>query len=157
MILYPMFVRILTSRPYKIVGKSMVPTLADGQYVLLTRASSTSYPLERGDIVVHRHPMGLDGVYVKRIVGLPDEHVKLANGQIYIDDILLEENHPSLNPSEKDPPIKEWWNDSDEYVVMGDNRRDSHDDSRAFGTVPRGRILGRVWFRYWPPWSWSVM
>jgi signal peptidase I len=154
MFIYPMLVRILASRPYKIVGKSMLPALADGQYVLLTRASS-SRPVQRGDLVVHRHPMGLEGIYVKRIIGLPDEHVGLDSGQIYINDVLLEENHP--DPDQSDPPINEWWNGLDEYVVMGDNRRESHDDSRAFGAVPGERILGRVWFRYWPPKAWGLL
>ena len=157
MLIYRILVRILTSRPYKIEGDSMLPALADGQYVLLTRASSASPPLQRGDIVVHRHPMGLEGIYVKRVVGLPDEHVRLANGQIYINDDLLEENHLDPDPYQSDPPRKEWWNGSDEYVVMGDNRRESHDDSRAFGAVPGERILGRVWFRYWPPKAWGIL
>jgi len=157
MLIYRILVRILTSRPYKIEGDSMLPALADGQYVLVTRVSSASLTLQRGDIVVHHQPMGLEGIYVKRIIGLPDEHVRLANGQIYINDGLLEENHLDPDPDQADPPIKEWWNGSDEYVVMGDNRPESLDDSRAFGAVPGERILGRVWFRYWPPWSWRVI
>ena len=157
MFFYPMLVRLLTSRPYKIEGDSMLPTLANGQYVLLTQASPTSRSLRRGDIVVHRNPMGLEGIYVKRIIGLPDEHVRLDSGQIYINDVLLEENHLEHDSREEDPPINEWWNDSDEYVVMGDNRRESHDDSRAFGAVSRERILGRVWLRYWPLKGWGVI
>ena len=151
MFFYLMLVRILTSRPYKIEGDSMLPALINGQYVLLTRASSSSRPLQRGDIVVHRHPIGLEGIYVKRIIGLPSEHVRLDSGRIYINDAPLGENHPDYDPASDDPTINEWWSGSDEYVVMGDNRRESRDDSRAFGAVPGERILGRVWFRYWPP------
>ena len=157
MFFYRILVLILTSRPYKIEGDSMLPTLADGQYVLVTRAFCTSRPIQRGDIVVHRHPMGLGGIYVKRVVALPDEHVRLDSGQIYINDVRLEENHPNHDLDSANPPIKEWWNGSDEYVVMGDNRRESHDDSRAFGAVPGERILGRVWFRYWPPKGWGIL
>ncbi|MFP6636213.1 MAG: signal peptidase I [Dehalococcoidia bacterium] len=157
MFFYLMLVRILTSRPYKIEGDSMLPALINGQYVLLTRASSSSSPLQRGDIVVHRHPIGLEGIYVKRIIGLPDEHVRLDSGQIYINDAPLGENHPDYDPASDDPTINEWWSGSDEYVVMGDNRLESHDDSRAFGAVPGERILGRVWFRYWPPKAWGIL
>jgi signal peptidase I len=157
MFFYPMFVRILTSRPYKIEGNSMLPTLADGQYALVTPVSSTSRPLIRGEIVVHLHPMGLAGIYVKRVVGLPDEHVKLESGEIYIDDVLLAESLPDSDTDLSDPPITEWWNGSNEYVVMGDNRRESHDDSRAFGAVSRERILGRAWLRYWPPKAWGIL
>ena len=157
MSIYQTLVHLFSSRPYKIEGNSMLPSLNDGQYVLLTRASRTLRPLERGDIVVHRHPMGLEGIYVKRIIGLPGEHVRIDSGQVYVNEVPLEEDCPIFNnPDQEDPPQKEWWNDADEYVVMGDNRLDSHDDSRAFGTVPAAQILGRVWLCYWPPTSWGV-
>ena len=135
----------------------MRPALIDGQYVLLTRAPRTLRPLERGDIVVHRHPMGLDGIFAKRIIGLPGEHVRIEGGQVYLDEVPLEEDYPVLDPDQEDPPLKEWWNDADEYVVLGDNRRESRDDSRAFGSVPAALILGQVWLCYWPPRSWGVM
>ena len=154
---YRALIHLLTSRPYKIEGDSMLPALAGGQYVLLTRSFSTLRPLERGNIVLHRHPMGLDGIYVKRIIGLPGEYIRLESGRVYVDDSPLEEDYPILNPDQEDPPQKEWWDDPGEYVVLGDNRRDSHDDSRAFGTVPTAMILGRVWLRYWPPSSWGIL
>ena len=156
MFLHRTLVRIFTSRPYKIAGNSMFPALADGQYVLVARSSRSSRPLERGDIVVHRNPMGLAGIYVKRIIGLPGEHVRIEGGQVYLDDVPLQEDYPIPNPDQEAPPQKEWWNDADEYVVMGDNRPNSHDDSRAFGSVPAAQILGRVWLCYWPPTSWGV-
>ena len=157
MSIYQTLVHALTSRPFKIEGNSMLPTLKDGQYVLLTRTSSPRRPLKRGDIVVHRHPMGLDGIYVKRIIGLPGEHVWIEGGQVYLDDVPLEEDYPITNPDQEDPPQKEWWNAAGEYVGMGDNRPNSHDDSRAFGSVPAAQILGRVWICYWPPRSWGVI
>ena len=157
MFLYRTLVQIFTSRPYKIAGNSMFPALADGQYVLVARSSRSSRPLERGDIMVHRHPMGLAGIYVKRIIGLPGEHVRIEGGRAYLDDVPLEEDYPIPNPDQEDPPQKEWWNDAGEYVVMGDNRPESHDDSRAFGSVPAAQILGRVWLCHWPPKSWGVM
>ena len=70
---------------------------------------------------------------------------------------LISLNYPDYDPASSYPTINEWWNGSDEYVVMGDNRRESHDDSRAFGAVPGERILGRVWFRYWPPRAWGIL
>ena len=156
MSIYQTFVPLFSSRPYKIEGNSMLPALNDGRYVLLTRASRTLRPLRRGDIVVHRHPMGLDGIYVKRIIGLPGEHVRIEGVQVYLDDVPLEEDYSIPSPDQEDPPQKEWWTDEGEYVVMGDNRPNSHDDSRAFGSVPAAQILGRVWLCYWPPRSWGV-
>ena len=157
MFLYRTLVQIFTSRPYKIAGNSMFPALADGQYVLVARSSRSSRPLERGDIMVHRHPMGLAGIYVKRIIGLPGEHVRIEGGRAYLADVTPEEDYPIPNPDQEDPPQKERWNDAGAYVVMGDNRPESHDDSRAFGSVPAAQILGRVWLCYWPPKSWGVM
>ena len=157
MLIHQTLLHLLNSRPYKIEGNSMRPALIDGQYVLLTRAPRTLRPLERGDIVVHRHPMGLDGIFAKRIIGLPGEHVRIEGGQVYLDEVPLEEDYPVLDPDQEDPPLKEWWNDADEYVVLGDNRRESRDDSRAFGSVPAALILGQVWLCYWPPRSWGVM
>lgn len=152
--IYQTVVQLVTSRAYKIEGNSMLPALNDGQYVLLTR---TSRPLQRGDIIVHRHPMGLDGIYVKRIIGMPGEHVRIDCGRVYLDGVPMKEKYSIPDPSPEYTPQKEWWNDAEEYVVIGDNRSGSHDDSRAFGTVPAARILGRVWLCYWPPRSWRVI
>ena len=85
----------------------MFPALADGQYVLVARSSRSSRPLERGDIMVHRHPMGLAGIYVKRIIGLPGEHVRIEGDRAYLDDVPLEEDYPIPNPDQEHPPQKE--------------------------------------------------
>ena len=97
MFFYLMLVRILTSRPYKIEGDSMLPALINGQYVLLTRASSSSRPLQRGDIVVHRHPIGLEGIYVKRIIGLPGEEISQESGVVFVNGERLEDQFIELD------------------------------------------------------------
>ena len=92
----------------------MSPTLEHGQSVLVVRPVFSWNSLQRGDVVVLRRPGPPEGVYIKRIVALPDEEVKMAGGRVYADDVLLPEEyliapplgHPGVNPS---APTR-WWN-----------------------------------------------
>ena len=145
---------IFTSSRYRVEGNSMLPALADREYVLLARTRFPFNRLSRGDLVVFKDPVGNDDFYVKRIVGLPDEEIRLEGGLVYLNGALLEEIYPTILPREGDEAVREWWTGPDEYFVMGDNRGSSQ-DSRSFGPVNRRLILGRVWFRYWPPRAWG--
>ena len=140
----------LTSRPYKVEGDSMLPALDTGQYLLLSPSANRRDRLSRGDIVVVRHPMRNEDVYVKRIVGLPDEDIRLEDGLVYLNSNFLEEAYPTILPKEGEGGLVEWWTGHDEYVVLGDNRSESK-NIWAFGPVSSKLVLGRVWFRYWPP------
>ena len=140
----------------KVVGDSMFPALADGQYVLLWRGPSLRNRLRRGDIVVFRSPAPADDVLVKRIVGLPNEDIRLEAGQVYLNSIPFEESYPTVHPQKDAKDRREWWTGSDEYLLLGDNRTDSP-DSRTFGPVSRQQIVGRVWLRYWPPRAWGLV
>ena len=145
---------VSTSRPYKVEGDSMLPTLAGNEYVLLFPSRNHQRSLNRGDIVVLRSPAQLDAVYVKRIVALPDEEIRLEGGLVYLNSQLLEESYATIPPKEGAEGPTEWWNGPDEYFVLGDNRRASQ-DSRSFGPVSKNLIVGRVWFRYWPLRAWG--
>ena len=130
----------LTSKWVVIVGHSMYPTLNDGQRVLVSRRALRRKPPSRGDIAYFEHPQR-DGFWeVKRIVGLPGESVSLASGRLVIDGMHVYESYllgqqPRIN--------RQWQLESHEYILLGDNRRWSS-DSRSFGPVHRGRILGLV-------------
>ena len=139
----------LASTPYRINGPSMWPILVHGDYVLANRKSARRSFL-RGDIVVLRSPREGRSTYVKRIVGMPNETVRLDSGRVYVNDDAIAE--PYLNADVRTEPksaFTEWFLDPDEYFVLGDSRADS-DDSRTYGPVKREAILGKVWFRYWP-------
>jgi signal peptidase I len=132
----------------------MSTALADQESVLAVRPRFSWNRLRRGDILVLRHPERRDRTFIKRIVGLPNEDVRVDSGLVYLADVLLEEPYivgRILGRADRDG---EWWTGPDEYFVLGDNRSDSQ-DSRAFGPVDRGLILGRVWFRCWPLRSWG--
>ncbi len=88
------FLRLLASSRYRVEGDSMLPTLAGNQYVLAAHPGK----LHRGQIVVLRHPIIKDRIFIKRVVGLPNECIRLAGALIFIDGFRLAE--PSLGDSE---------------------------------------------------------
>lgn len=131
----------------RVEGQSMEPNLHDNQRLIIEKITYRFRSPQRGDIVILRLPNRNSDPLIKRVVGLPGETVEIANGQVLIDGKVLDE--PYLNqytyqgmPPRVVPP--------DEVFVLGDNRGFSN-DSRAFGFVPYADIIGRAWFRYWPP------
>jgi signal peptidase I len=153
------------AKPYRIPTSSMEPTLhcaAPGPGCLgkssdRVLAASIVYALrspERGDIVVFKAPplaarkCQEGGTFVKRIVGLPGERVSERNGFVYVDGRRLAE--PYVDPHRRDHTDRAWPRiPAHSYFVMGDNRADSC-DSRDWGTVPRGNLIGPVVATYWP-------
>lgn len=129
----------------------MAPTLSSGQLVQ-TRPLSRSSSREglRGKIVAFRHPLRPGSIYIKRVTGLPGEHVALNKGVVEVNGAALAE--PYLPKGTETPALgaTQWVNDTDEIFVMGDNRADS-EDSRRFGPVPLSLMVGQVSFRWWPP------
>lgn len=89
--------------------------------------------------------------YIKRVIGMPGEHVRIENGKVYIDDKELDESY--LPAGTKTESIGGVFTDlvvpEDCLFVLGDNRAGST-DSRAFGCIPRDRVESRVLFRFWP-------
>jgi signal peptidase I len=147
---------ILSSVRYKVEGNSMFPTLAHAQEVLATNSAQARSRLCRGDVVVVRHPAWADQAYIKRIVGLPDEDLRLDGGRVYLGGQLLEERYLDAGTRQRVEYDREWWLGPDEHFVLGDNRSDSQ-DSRAFGPISREMILGRVWLRYQPLSAWGLI
>jgi signal peptidase I len=152
--------------PYRIPSSSMEPTLhcarpdtgCEARFsdrVLACRFCYRLWSPKRGDIVVfHTPPLadvrcGAGGTFVKRLIGLPGETWEERAGYIYINGKRLDE--PYVKPDRRDArtisPIKI---KPGHYFMMGDNRSSSC-DSRAWGTVPRGNLIGKVFATYWPP------
>ena len=131
----------------------MEPALSHGQR-LLVRPLDRRDTVARGDIVVARDPRLLDTDYIKRIIGLPGEHVRIGAGGVLINERSLHEPDLAEETWLSGGPVSQWLLGEDEYLVLGDNRTDSH-DSRRFGPLSRDHILGTAWFRYWPPSAWG--
>ncbi|MCY4365227.1 MAG: signal peptidase I [Chloroflexi bacterium] len=138
-------------RLLRIKGNSMEPTLTSGQLVQSRPYRRTSFCEGlRGKIVAFRHPLNPGAIYIKRVTGLPGEHVAIVRGVVEIEGQPLEETYV---PGPIETPASgatQWVNNSDEVFVLGDNRADS-EDSRRFGPVPLSLIVGQVSFRWWPP------
>ena len=147
-------------KPYRIPSASMEDTLLIGDRVLVDRISWRFGEPQRGDIVVF-HPPKPGPVLIKRIVGMPGDVVSLKDGSVYIDGKLLDEPYVRVVNGQKEPtqPFETglpWSLQSPykvpigSYFLMGDNRTNSG-DSRDFGPVARGQLIGRAFARYWPP------
>ncbi len=149
--------------PYRIPSSSMEPTLhcarpgagCEAHFsdrVLACRICLDFSSPSRGDIIVFKTPpeaklqCGEGGTFVKRLIGLPGETVSERNGQVFID------GRPLKEPYIKYPDTRTgtWKVPKGDYFFMGDNRAQSC-DSRQWGSVPRGNLIGTVFFVYWPP------
>ena len=125
-------------------GKSMAPTLADGDECLLNRLAYLRHPPSRGDLVVLKDP-GHKDCAVKRIIALPCEAVHLKQGAIYVNGKRLFEPYLSAGTRtlSADAQDRFFVIGKDEYFVMGDNRANS-EDSRCYGPVHRDWIVGAL-------------
>ena len=129
---------------FEIAEASMTPSLLPGDYVLTDR---TSRQLRRGDIAVFEHPDRPAFHLVKRIVGLPGEHLTIESGRVLIDGIPLSESWTNDDTG----PDGTWELGAGEAFVLGDARSLSAADSRHLGPVPVERLRVKIVLRYWPP------
>lgn len=144
-------IRFFIAQPFIVKGESMDPTFADGQYLIVDELTYRTHAPERGDVVVFKYPKDPSKYFIKRIVGLPDETVKINEGKVFIsggkypDGLLLDESYIK-NVSYETFTEKLG---ADEYFAMGDNRTNSL-DSRIWGPLPKDNIVGRVLVRLFP-------
>ena len=160
---------------FKVEGSSMDPTLHHAQYLLVNKAAYMTVDLsqlasrapalsvlsqvkvtpfgrpKRGDIVVFRYPRDPSRDFIKRVVALPGETVEIKAGQVYVNNLRLEEPYILDNPTySKEPTVVL----SDQYFVLGDNRNNSS-DSHVWGPVPIENVIGKAWLTYWPIKDWG--
>ncbi|MCZ7547035.1 MAG: signal peptidase I [Anaerolineae bacterium] len=143
----------LTLPQYMVEGRSMEPNFHDGQRLVVSRAAYMLGEPQRGDVVVLRNPTDPTGKdLIKRLVGLPGDHIVIENGAVYVNDTLL--NEPYIE--DLGHYSGEWQLGPEEYFVLGDNRNNSR-DSHYFGPIDRTLIVGRAWISLWPPQSWGIV
>ena len=129
---------------------SMEKTIMPGDRVIASRLHYLFTEPKRGDIVVFKYPDDEKTNFVKRVIGLPGETVEIKNGEVYVDNIKLEESYLAEEMNKEDSGPYEVPEDS--YFMMGDNRNNSR-DSRYWQTtkyVHKNKILGKVAFEYFP-------
>lgn len=126
---------------------SMIPTLNDGEAVLVVRIPYYFREPARGEIIVFKYPLDPSKEYVKRLIGLPGDTVEIKHGKVYVNGKLLEESYIKRPSDDNYGPIKV---PKDSYFVLGDNRPVSV-DSRYWGFVPKKNLVGKAILLLWPP------
>lgn len=151
-------IQTFVAQPYQVEMLSMQSTLEPGQYVLVDKLTPRWASYRRGDIIVFRPPEAAgDAVpFIKRVIGIPGDTVELRNGQVFVNDLELDESYlyrDSEGQTEPtDPSIAgatQWHVAAGQLLVMGDHRQESS-DSRGFGPIDVSDVIGRAWLRYWP-------
>jgi signal peptidase I len=140
---------------YRVDGHSMIPTFQDQEYILVDKAAYLFHPPERGDVIVFAYPLDPTQDFIKRVIGLPGDHVQVAqDGTVSVNGVQLPETY--INDLDNPYPPTDLIVCADHYFVLGDNRGDSS-DSRAWGLVPRHNIIGKASLIYWPIGSFHVV
>lgn len=148
-------VYVFLFRPFQVNGESMYPNFQDKEYVLTNLIAIRFETLKLGDVVVFKAPPDPEKDYIKRVIGVPGNTVMVKDGKVYLNGRLLDES-AYLKPTVLTYGGA-FLHDGDsitvpngDYFVMGDNRPNSS-DSREWGFVPAGNIIGKSFFVYWPP------
>jgi len=133
-------------------GASMEPNYHTGDYILVNRFQYIFEKPQRGEPVVLKFPGDPEHKkYIKRVIGMPGEHIEIKNGAVYINNLKLAEPYiPSTVTTSSDRKI-DFVIKPDEYFLIGDNRLNSS-DSRTWGTASRRFLIGRAWVQFWPKW-----
>jgi signal peptidase I len=150
-VILALLIQAFVIRPFVVSGNSMDPVIKDRQYLIIDEISYRAHEPNRGDVIVFRAPPEPTKFYIKRIIGLPGETVKIDGQKVTI----INAEHPE-GFTLSEPYITHESSDhmtvkvpADQYFVMGDNRAGSY-DSRAWGNLPFENIRGRALLRLLP-------
>lgn len=144
-------IRFFIVQPFFVRGASMEPTYSQGDYLLIDEISYRFSEPARGDVIIFHPPVERSQFFIKRIIGLPGESVRIENGSVTIvnkeapQGIILHEDYLAENTS----GTSEITLGQEEYFALGDNRSSSF-DSRSWGALKRDLILGKAFLRAWP-------
>src|SRR5258705_6903939 len=142
------FIIIFLYQPVKVEGTSMMPGLEDQERIFVNKFVYRWEPIARGDIVVFRYPRDISKSYIKRVIGVAGDRVRIDNGQVYVNGEAVEEDYvPSDYADARSYP--EITVPRGAFFVLGDHRTMSN-DSRDFGPVNERFIYGKAVFGYWP-------
>jgi signal peptidase I len=142
------FIIIFLYQPVKVEGTSMMPSLVDQERIFVNKFVYRLEPIERGDIVVFRYPYDPSKSYIKRVIGMAGDRIRIDAGLVYVNGEALDETY--VPPEYADSrTYREVVVPSNYYYVLGDHRSMS-EDSRSFGPVDQRLIYGKAVFGYWP-------
>ncbi len=148
-------IRYFIAQPFIVSGSSMEPTFHTGEYLVINELSYHFSAPQRGDVIVFKYPKDNTQYFIKRIIGLPGETVKIEDNKV----VITNATHPSgfvldekyLPPGDTTFPVGNNLATlgTDEYFVLSDNRLASS-DSRFWGPVPKNDLVGKVFIRAFP-------
>src|SRR5271154_1396205 len=142
------FIIIFLYQPVKVEGVSMMPLLEDQERIFVNKFVYRLEPIEGGGIVVFRYPRDPSKSYIKRVIGVAGDRIRIDGGQVYVNGEPLEESYvPAAYADSRSYP--ETVVPPQCYLVLGDHRSMSN-DSRDFGPVNQSYIYGKAVFGYWP-------
>jgi len=146
--------RLFIAEPFIVSGSSMVPNFHNREYLIVNKIGYHLNAPERGDVIVFKYPRDTSQYFIKRVIGLPGEKVKISDGRVTIynsahpqGQVLDEPYLPNQDVTFGGEATTTLG--SNEYFVLGDNRQASS-DSRVWGILPKNDIVGKVWLRVFP-------
>jgi signal peptidase I len=136
----------------RVDGFSMEPTLRNGEFVIVNKLAYRFGEPIIGDVIVFHYPRDPEQEYIKRVIGLSGDQVRIAAGQVYVNE------QPIAEPYIAAPPRydSQWSVPENSLFVLGDNRNNSS-DSHNWGPVPMENVIGKALFVYWPPDEWGLI
>ncbi len=142
------FIIVFLYRPVRVEGSSMNPGLEDQERLFINQFAYRVGEIHRGEIVVFRYPHDQTKSYIKRVIALPGDIVRIDRGRVFVNNKFISEPYvPTRFTDDRTMPNMELG--PDEYFVLGDHRNVAS-DSRDFGPVSRNLIYGKASFVYWP-------
>src|SRR5712691_6412343 len=142
------FIIIFLYQPVKVEGTSMMPSLDDQERIFVNKFVYRWEPIERGDIVVFRYPRDPSKSFIKRVIGLAGDRIRIEAGQVFVNGQPLEESYVPRSYADQ-RSYAEIVVPRQDYFLLGDHRTMSN-DSRDFGPVSVSYIYGKAVFGYWP-------
>jgi signal peptidase I len=142
------FIILFLYQPVRVEGTSMLPMLEDQDRLFINKFAYRFGDIQRNDVVVFLYPGDHSKSYIKRVIALPGDDLRIDHGQVWVNGKALKETYVPLKYQD-DRSQPEMTVPAGEYFVMGDHRSISS-DSRDFGPVERSLIYGKAAFVYWP-------
>lgn len=142
------FIIFFLYQPVRVEGTSMLPMLEDQDRLFINKIAYRLGEIRQGDVVVFQYPRDHTESYIKRVIALPGDRLRIDDGTVYVNGTRLAEPYvPNRFTDDRTEP--EMVLGPHQYFVMGDHRSISR-DSRDFGPVDRSLIYGKAVFVYWP-------
>ncbi len=159
-------IQSFVAQPFKVQQRSMQHTLEENQYVLVDKLTPHFDTYKRGDVVVFNPPTNwvanVGEPYIKRVVGVGGDTIEVHDGAVFVNGIKLiepyvfKEDDGSTQSTDPTGSVDHWVIPDGQLFLMGDHRGNSA-DSREFGPVDVGNVIGRAWLRYWPIDTFAVL